>query len=146
MKLTKENWNTDLCQEIDSGIITWSSRADFNTLKLPTQRQQTTLIENTKGKLVTEEKAIHKHWTEYCTELCYYKLKADANIVENEDKIESRETGEAPMLKEAVKKAVWLVKDNKSPGVDNIQTEVLNHGEQGKYGPWIYGSRTRHGH
>ena len=41
-----------------------------NTLKLLTQRQQTktNLIENTKGKLLTEDKVIHLRWTAYYME------------------------------------------------------------------------------
>ena len=52
----------------------------FNTLRLLTQRQQMKMnsTENAKGKLLTEDKAIHKQWTEYCTEPYNYKLKTDA--------------------------------------------------------------------
>ena len=75
-KQATENWITDRRQEIDSGIRTGHSMAVFDTPKLLTQRQQTKtkLIENTTGKILTEEKAIHKQWTEYCTELHNYKL------------------------------------------------------------------------
>ena len=51
MKQAKENWITNQCQEIDSGIRIGHTKAAFNTLKLLTQRQQTKLIENTKGKI-----------------------------------------------------------------------------------------------
>ena len=46
-----------------------------------------------KGKFVIEEKAIHKRWTEYCTEFINYKLNTDANIFKNEDTKENKETG-----------------------------------------------------
>ena len=64
MNQAEENWTTDRCQEIDSGISTGNSKAAFNTLKLLTQRQQTKtrLIEITNYKLLTEEKVIHKRW------------------------------------------------------------------------------------
>ena len=39
------------------------------------QQTETKLIENMKAKLLTEEKAIHKRWTEYCTELLNHKQK-----------------------------------------------------------------------
>ena len=45
------------------------------------------------------------------------------NYLENEEKIENRETGEAPILKE-VEKAVQMLKNDKSPGVDNISAEI----------------------
>ena len=33
------------------------------------RQTKTKLIENAKGKLLTEGRAIHKNWTEYCMEL-----------------------------------------------------------------------------
>ena len=58
MKLAKENWIADRCQETDRGIRTGNSKTAFNTLKLLTQRQQTktNLIDNAKSKLLTETK------------------------------------------------------------------------------------------
>ena len=99
MTQAKEIWITDRCQEIDSGVWTGNSRAAFNTLKL--------LTYDNKGTLLTEEKAINKRWTEYCTQLYIFKLKTDANVLQNEDKIEIRETtgesGESPVLNEVEK-------------------------------------------
>ena len=65
-------------------------------------------------------------------ELYNYKLKTDENILKNEDNIENRETGEATIgfLKE-VEKAVWMLKNDKAPGVDNIPAVVLKHGGPG---------------
>ena len=96
--------------KIDCGIRTGNSNTAFNTLKLLTQRQhtKTNLIENAKSELLTENKAIHKRWTEYCTELYNYKLKTDASILESEDDVENRETGDSPILKEEVEKAVTV--------------------------------------
>ena len=50
-------------QEIDCGIRTRNTRTACNTLKLQTQRPKktkTNLVENGKGTLLTEDKAIHK--------------------------------------------------------------------------------------
>ena len=57
-------------------FIVEEDKTAFNTLKMLTQRQQTktNLIENAKGKLLTEDIAIYKLWTEYGTELYNYKL------------------------------------------------------------------------
>ena len=61
-----------------------------------------------------------------------YKLKADVlNILKSEDKLENRGTGEALILKEEVEKAAQMLKNDQSPGVDNIPVEVLNHGGPG---------------
>ena len=105
-------------------------KAAFDTLKLLTRQQQTKteLIENTKGKHLTEEKAIHKRWTECCTELCNYKLRTNARTLKNEDSIENREKGEASIHEEEVEKAKRMWKNGKSPGVDNIPAEFLKYG------------------
>ena len=66
-KEAEENWITDWCYEVYSGIRTETSKAAFDTLKLLIWQQQakTKLIENTKGRRLTEEKVIQKSWTEY---------------------------------------------------------------------------------
>ena len=58
------------------------------------------------------------HMPGYSAELYNYKLKTDASILKREDDVENRETGESPILKEKVEKAVRTPKDGKSPGVD----------------------------
>ena len=69
------------------------------------------LIENAMGKLLAEDKASHKRWTKYCTELHKYKLKADASILKREEEVE---------------KAVQMLKDGKLLGADNITARILN--------------------
>ena len=78
----------------------------FDTLKLPNRSQQikTTLIEDVKGKLLTEEEVIHKRWTEYCTELYNYKLKTGANILKDEEYLEKNRGQEESSLFEEVEK------------------------------------------
>ena len=107
LKQAKENWISDRCQEIDYGITTGNSKAAFNTLKLLAQRQQTktNVFENAKGKLLTYDKALHKRWTEYCTELYNYKPKTDVTILRSGDDVENRETGDSPIFKEELEKS-----------------------------------------
>ena len=38
------------------------------------------------------------------------------------------ETGDSPILQEEVDKVVKMLKNGKSPVVDNIQAEILKHG------------------
>ena len=111
------------------------SRAAFNTLKLLTRRQQAKtelgpLIENKKGKVSTEEKAIHKRWTDWSMELCNYKLKTDASLLKNEDKIENRETGQRAILKQEEEKAARMLKKGKSPGVENFPSRFQSMEDQ----------------
>ena len=60
-----------------------------------------------------------------------YKLKTDANILRSGDDVENRETGDSSVLKEEVEKALGMLKDGKSPGVDNIPAYILKHGGPG---------------
>ena len=87
----------------------------------------TSLIENVKGKLLTEDTAIHKRGAENWTELYKYKLKTDASILNSEDDMENRETGDSPIIKAEVERAVRMLKDGKSPGVGSIPAEILKH-------------------
>ena len=41
------------------------------------------------------------------------------------------ERGDSPILKQEVDKAVRMMKDGKSPGVDSISSEILKHGGAG---------------
>ena len=113
LKQAKENWITARRKEIGCGIRTGNSKTVFHTLKLLTQRQQTKkkAIHKQIHKSTTNpqtihksKKAIHKRWTEYCTELYNWKLKTNANasILKSEDDVENRETGDLTILKEEV--------------------------------------------
>ena len=48
-----------------------------------------------------------------------------ARILKSEDDVENRETGDSTILKQEVEKAVRMLKDGKSSGVDNIPAEIL---------------------
>ena len=55
-----------------------------------------------------------------------------ANVLENEQKIENRETAEAPILKgEFLDKSLRTLKKGKSPVFDNIPAEILKDGRLG---------------
>ena len=69
-------------------------------------------------------------------ELYNYQLKTVASSLKSEDDVENRETSDSPIHKERVEKAVRMLKDGKSPGVDNIPVEILKRG-----GPGIIDSR-----
>ena len=49
------------------------------------------------------------------------QTKTDASILRSGDDVENRETGDSPMYKEEIEKALRMLKDGKSPGVDNHQ-------------------------
>ena len=129
-QVKKEKWITDRCHETYCGKR--KNKTAFNTLTLLTQRQQTktNLIEKAKRKLLTDDKSIHRRWIECYTELYNYKLTSDASILKSGYNVENREAGDSHILKEEVEKAVRVLKDDKSPGVDNIPAEILNTEDQ----------------
>ena len=54
----------------------------------------------------------------------------DASILKSADDVENRETRDSPILKKEVEKAVRMLKDERSPGVDNIPAEIRNTEDQ----------------
>ena len=129
MRQAKENWISEQCANIESGMKRGNIKVAFDTLKLLTRSQQprTSVVENKGGLLLTEETAVLKRWTEYCQDLYNYQLKPDTNILSN-SAYTNREQGDAPILQEEVEKAVHALKCGKSPGVDNIPAELLKYG------------------
>ena len=129
MKEAKENWISEMCDNIDTGMRKGNSKMAYDTLKLLTRPQQTrtSVIEDKKGEVLTEEAAVIKRWTEYCEELYNYKLRPDTSIL-NKGINTNREAGDAPILKEEVEEAIRSLKAGKSPGVDNIPAELIKHG------------------
>ena len=96
-----------------------------------------------------------RRWLENCTELYNCKLKADTNVLKNEDQLENRETREVQILKEEKReKGGQILQNDKLPGVKNIPVEVFMHGGPRiidvvtvvyqKYGPVDSGPITEH--
>ena len=75
----KEQCITDQCATIGDEMSTGNSKVAYNTLKLLTKPHQsrTTVVEDKRGNLLTEESAIIKRWTEYCSELYNSEIKGD---------------------------------------------------------------------
>lgn len=67
-----------------------------------------------------------ERWTEYCKELYNYPVTPDKNLLNNEPGL--RDLEQLSMLKEEVEYAVYSLKPGKSPGPDNIPSELLKYG------------------
>ena len=124
----KEDWITKQCEAIEQGMEQGNSKQAYETLKKLTKTQQhkTTVIEDSKGELLTEETEVLNRWTEYCQELYNYQLQPDTSLLENAPRDRTAEP--LPILKEEVEQAVKSLKGGKSPGPDNIPAELLKHG------------------
>ena len=101
----------------------------YNTLKALTKTQQhePAVIEDSSGNILTESTAILNQWTQYCIDLYNYELHPDTSLLQsNQSNTQAAES--LPVLREEVEKAVRNSRAGKSPGVDNIPSELLKNG------------------
>ena len=128
MKEARENWIEEQCDTIEKSMVTGDSKAAYNTLKVLTKTSQprTAVIDNKDGKLLTDKDQVLERWTEYCNGLYNYELKPDRSILQ--DQYPQDEEESPPILKEEVEAALRSLKPGKSPGVDNVPSELLKSG------------------
>ena len=129
MKARREEWITDQCDQIDSGLQKGNSRLAFQLIKKITKKplDKVSAVQDKHGHLLTEDEKIMKRWTEYCKDLYNYKINPASDILETKFNDES-DTGNLIILPEEVESAIHHLKNGKSPGVDNIPAELLKHG------------------
>ena len=123
MKKAKENWVCKQCTYIDQG----NDKTAYNTLNILTRTSQpkSTAIEDRDGNLLTNNEKVKERWTEYCSGLYNVELNTDISILDTRTE-GSMET--PPILKEEVEAAIGGLKSNKSPGIDNVPSELLKYG------------------
>ena len=128
MKKAKEDWISQQCDIINQGMEQGNCKTAYDTLKKLTKVQQhkSSVIENSKGELLTDETAVLKRWTEYSQELYNFPLQPDTSLLDAEPKDRAPEI--LPVLKEEVEQAIKGLKGGKSPGPDNIPSELLKCG------------------
>ena len=129
MRAAKEKWIEKQCEAMEKGLETGNSKQAYNTLKALTKTSlpKAAVIEDTDGKLLTDNNDVLRRWTEYCDGLYNYQLCPDATILQNSQRSTDSENS-PPVLKEEVEAAVRSLKIGKSPGVDNIPSELLKSG------------------
>ena len=126
---TKEKWIKDQCYDIERGMKRGDSKAAFNTLRLITNSVQpkANAIENKQGELLTNKDEVTKRWTEYCSNLYNLELNTNNSVLQPISPPVEVNTM-PPILKEEVEAALKSLQPNKSPGIDNIPSELLKHG------------------
>lgn len=129
MKEAKEQWISDQCENIEKGMKKGNSKLAYDTLKnlTKTQQNRSSVIEDTSGELLTENSAVLNRWTQYCQELYNYPIQPDDSLLDG-DSTPSREPSPLPVMREEVEEAIRSLPEGKSPGADNIPTELLKHG------------------
>ena len=103
------------------------NKRSYATLKslIKTPARITSIIEDKNGHPLAEEHSILKRRTEYCQELYNYPIKPDNSVIisQNTDSVD-----ELPILKSVVEESIQKLKEGKSPGTDNIPSELLKYG------------------
>ena len=107
----------------------FDSKNAYSTHKSLTKTSQlrTDVINDQDDKLLTDSDRVLKRWTEYCMGLYNYEihpeiplLQINLPFMDGEDSL--------PILKEEVEAAVQSLKLGKSPGVDNVPSQLVKHG------------------
>ncbi len=83
------------------------------------------------GKLLLEYKQICERWAEYIVELYTYKNKYGEGILEELEKRlaeEGEENCNDGILRNEVEKAIKMLKNNKSCGIDGIPARMMKAG------------------
>ena len=128
MKEAKEQWISDQCDNIEKGMKKGNSKLAYDTLKnlTKTQQNRSSVIEDTSGELLTESSAVLNRWTQYCQELYNYPIQPDDSLLDGVST--TREPSPLPVMREEVEEAIRNLPEGKSPGADNIPSELLKHG------------------
>ena len=100
-----------------------------NTLKAltKTKHYESTVIEDSSGNTLTESTAVVNRWTEDCSGLYNYELHQDTSPLQN-NQVPTQEAESLPVLREETEEAVRSLSAGKSPGMDNIPSELLKNG------------------
>ena len=100
-----------------------------NALKALTKSQQhkSAVIEYSSGNILTESTAVLNQWTDYCSGLYNYELHPDTSLLQG-NQSPTQEAESLPVLRKVVEEAMRNPRAGKSPGVDNIPSELLKNG------------------
>ena len=131
LKEVKEKWIEDKCKSIEESIQTNNTKKAYKIVKdlqqdfIANKIVHCTTVEDKNGNCLTEEKEIIKRWTEYCSELYSHHAVGDNTILEQPT---STDRDSLPILKSEIKEAIKTMKKGKSPGIDNIPSELVQAG------------------
>ena len=129
IQIAKEESIEDQCSAIEKGMETGNSKNAYSTLKSLTKTSQlkTAVIYDQDGKLITDNKEVLKRWTEHCKGLYNYEIHPDTSLLQTDLPFTDVKDS-LPILKKEVEGAVQSLKLGKSPGVDNIPSELVKNG------------------
>ena len=117
-----------LCQELGDHSQSNSSRNLFRSVKDLTGKSTARLavIKDEDGKILTESEEIKDRWKRYCEEL--YASQETDGVPDNTDKDSCED--EPDILLSEVTNAIQHLKNNKSPGPDEIPAELIKYADE----------------
>jgi hypothetical protein len=129
----KARWLEDQCKDIERYYGECKTRQVYKMIRYINRKWQPRqrAVRDENGKVLMNNTEIVQRWTRYCSEL--YKEQLDQNTTEilikelKEISPPCRDNNN-DILKEEVERAVRRLKNNKSPGIDNITGEMIKNG------------------
>ena len=117
-----------LCQELEDHSQSNSSRNLFRSVKDLTGKSTARLavIKDEDGKILTESEEIKDRWKRYCEEL--YASQETDGVPDNTDEDSCED--EPDILLSEVTNAIQHLKNNKSPGPDEIPAELIKNADK----------------
>ena len=81
MRKAKENWVGEQCSETEENLRKNNSKRAYQLVKdLTTVKQgKATIVQDSSGKCLTEERQTLNQWTEYCSGLYNHNANGDPN-------------------------------------------------------------------
>ena len=98
----------------------------LNTL-IKTSHISTSIIEDSRGVPLSEDSMILKRWTEYCNDLYNRQINPDISVLNSNANFNTYTEEEFPILESAVIEMIKTLKEGKSPGIDNIPSELVKY-------------------
>lgn len=132
-RLDKARWLEQQCEDIERYHGECRTREVYKLIKNINKKWQPrlTAIKDDNGTVLMEKSQILQRWTKYCSALYEEQLDHDTaaeTIKELEAISPPVVTSEDDIMEEEVRKAIKRLKNNKSPGIDNISGEMLKQG------------------
>ena len=124
MKKAKETWIEKQCQGIEKKPWNEQQQESVPTGERPDQHKTGAKYHHPghRWEVLTEDQDILKRWTEYYADLYNHRATGDPDVL-NVPPV--TDTDKYPILREEVEAAVKSPKKGKSPGIDNIPTELV---------------------
>ena len=131
MLKAKDDWIQTQCKSIDDDMKHGRhNKRAYETLKMLTKTtpRSTSIIEDSNGVPLAEDTLKLNRWTEYCKELYNYPIYPDPSVLAHNGNHKTDTDNELPILESEVVNAIKTLKEGKSPGIDNIPSELIKHG------------------